>query len=89
MELPGLKRRVGRPATGKAKTGAQRQARYEASIQSAKAQLPVLDFSSLLTETPSPFVMAFFAAMSDEQYRRFCSMVDVAGPSGFCPSCRR
>lgn len=28
MELPGLKRRVGRPATGKAKSNAQRQAAY-------------------------------------------------------------
>lgn len=30
MELPGLKRRVGRPATGKAKTNAQRQAAHRA-----------------------------------------------------------
>lgn len=36
MELPGLKRRVGRPATGKAKTGAQRQAAY---LKRKKAEL--------------------------------------------------
>jgi hypothetical protein len=30
LDLPGIARRVGRPCTGKAKTGAQRQAAYMA-----------------------------------------------------------
>jgi hypothetical protein len=37
LELPGITKRRGRPSTGKAKTGAQRQAAYRAKRMSVEA----------------------------------------------------
>jgi len=38
MELPGIKKRPGRPATGKAKTGAQRMREYRARVLALRSQ---------------------------------------------------
>jgi len=49
MELPGIKRRVGRPSTGKAKSGAKRQAQYRERVKA----LQQVDLSILEPITPS------------------------------------
>lgn len=53
MALPGIPARRGRPSTGKAKTGAQRQKDYRARLRAAyKESREYPEFPSRVTKNP-------------------------------------